>query len=276
MKIIDSHQHFWQISRGDYTWLTPELSAIYQDFLPIDLSPQLEQAGVCKTVLVQAAASVAETDFMLSLADQHDFIQGVVGWVDMQSEDAVKQIERLSQHAKFKGIRPMLQDIADVDWILQDQLAPVFDALLKHQLRFDALVLPKHLANIKTLIERYPTLPMIIDHAAKPDIANNEIARWQQSMTEIANFKHVYCKLSGLVTEAGDSPSAAKLQPYVNALVNLFGAERLIWGSDWPVVQLANTSYQEWLTMAKSLLVKLTPEQQQQIFANNAEKFYQL
>ena len=161
---VDSHQHFWRLARGDYGWMTPDLGAIYRDFEPADLKPLLEAGGINATVVVQAADTVAETEFLLSLADEHDLIAGVVGWIDMEAGDAVATLERLRQNPKFKGIRPMIQEIADDDWVLRPALDPVFDALAEMELCFDALVLPRHLPRLLKRLQKHPALACVIDH----------------------------------------------------------------------------------------------------------------
>jgi len=275
MKRIDSHQHFWQLSRNDYSWLTPELELLYKDYLPNDLLPKLKLAGIEKTVLVQAADTIEETQFMLSLANGHDFIAGVVGWVDMESNHAIEQLESLRTNPYFKGIRPMIQDIDDINWMLKPQLNPVFEYLVEHELTFDALVMPKHLDALYELLNRYPTLKVVIDHGAKPDIANELTPQWFEKMTLIASNTSALCKLSGLVTEAGDKPVLAKILPYMEHLLSVFGAKRLMWGSDWPVINLAS-DYSAWVNQVETFLAALSLEEQQAIWANNAEEFYQL
>ena len=156
MKHIDSHQHFWQLSRGDYSWLTKDLNTLYRDYLPRDITKELSLANVSETILVQATDTVAETEFLFFHAYTHNFISGVVGWVDMEDPKALKQLSWFRENPYFKGIRPMIQDIDDVDWMLKPQLTPVFKFLEKNFLSFDALVLPKHLANLQTLLKRHP------------------------------------------------------------------------------------------------------------------------
>lgn len=270
---IDAHQHFWQVSRGDYDWLTPELEVLYKDFLPADIKPLLDQAQVAKTILVQAAETTAETDYMLKLAAQHDFIAGVVGWVDMESAQGLIDLQRLSQNPLFKGIRPMLQEIEDINWVLKPEFAPIFDMLVDKNLTFDALVLPKHLDVLHTLINRYPKLKVVIDHGAKPAITTGLTQDWYEKIAEIASSSLVHCKLSGLVTEAGDNPELATLSPYMHHLLACFGAERLMWGSDWPVVNLS-ASYPSWLEQVETFVKPLTTQEQQNIWATTAQKFY--
>ena len=272
---IDAHQHFWHLSRGDYEWLTPELTVLYQDFLPEQLHPHLAACEIDGTVLVQAAATVAETEFMLSLAAQHDFIQGVVGWVDTVAPNACQVLARLQQNPYFKGIRPMLQDIPDVDWMLQDALTPVFDYLVAHGLTFDALVTPKHLPNVLMLLQRHPDLRVVIDHAAKPAIRDGHFDSWARDMQRIAEQTQAYCKVSGLLTEAGSQAGLQELSPYVDHLFECFGSERMMWGSDWPVLQLAS-DYRAWYDMTQQYVQRLPVEQQHAVMGHNAMRFYGL
>jgi L-fuconolactonase len=276
---IDSHQHFWQVNRGDYSWLTPELGVLYQDFLPQHISPILAAQSVSQTVLVQAADSLAETEFILSLAAEHDFIVGVVGWVDMTSAQAVSDIQRLAANPYFKGIRPMLQDIKDRDWILQAKFDVCFKTLIELGLTFDALVLPEHLSNLLILAERYPQLPIVIDHGAKPKIAlgiehaDNQL--WCRQMRQLAGKQNVFCKLSGLLTEAGDSVSFDTIQPFMQHLLACFGPQKLMWGSDWPVINLVS-QYQQWQAMSTEFLTVLSEQDQQATWATTAQSFYKL
>ena len=272
---IDSHQHFWQRELGHYNWLTEDLGAIYRDFLPEDMRPHLKKSGIDKTVLIQAAPDMDETKYMLSLAHSTDFIAGVVGWVDMQHVDAPYHIARLSKDPYFKGIRPMIQDIVDDDWMLKPELNPAFVALMKLNLSFDALVKPRHLKQLLTLVDRYPNLKIAIDHAAKPNIAEAQFSQWAADIKELAKRPNVYCKLSGLVTEAGNNPNFDILVPYMRHLFECFGASRLMWGSDWPVLNLA-TDYTEWVALTEAFLATLTNEQQVQIWSKTASKFYRL
>ena len=177
---------------------------------------------------------------------------GVVGWVDFAAASAVEDIERLAMHPKLVGLRPMIQDIADDDWMLRPDLTPAFEAMIQYNLTFDALVLPCHLSQLHLLLSRHPELRCVIDHGAKPNIANNEFDSWARKIAAVANSSNAYCKLSGLITEAGQGWTSTQLAPYVAHLVESFGAERLVWGSDWPVVTLAGT-YENWLDIAASL-----------------------
>jgi len=271
---IDSHQHFWRIDRGDYGWLTPKLELLYRDFLPLDLTSDLASTQVDGTILVQAAPTIAETEYLLTLADQHAFIKGVVGWVDFASTEAPAQIRALAQHPKLVGLRPMIQDIEDPNWMLGSHLTPAFEALIEQGLTFEALVLPHHLANLHLLVQRHPTMRVVIDHGAKPEIRNQLFTEWANAMTLLAQSSSVYCKVSGLVTEAGNDWTEADLAPYIALLVDVFGSQRLIWGSDWPVC-LNAAGYSQWHLIAQQLLPNNT-QAQEAIFGGNALRAYDL
>ncbi|MDE0344442.1 MAG: amidohydrolase family protein, partial [Boseongicola sp.] len=215
MTRIDAHQHFWSLARGDYGWLTPELEPIYRDFLPDDLRPLLAEAGIDGTILVQAAPTVAETEFMLGLAREETFIRGVVGWVDFEDPCAPEDIARLSKRSALVGLRPMIQDIADDDWMLGDGLVPAFDALIAANLTFDALTLPRHLSSLRDLMARYPDMRTVIDHGSKPLIRSGIIVGWDNDMKALASETSAFCKLSGLVTEAHADWTVDDLRPYV-------------------------------------------------------------
>jgi L-fuconolactonase len=277
--LIDAHQHFWRLSERAGYWPPAELAAIYRDFAPADLEPLLRENGVRGTVLVQTLPKVEDTDWMLDLAARHDFILGVVGWVDLASADAPASIARLARNVKFKGLRPMLQDLADPHWIEDPALDAGVAAMLEHGLSFDALVLPGHLGPLLRFAERHPELPIVIDHAAKPLIAQGAFEPWLSDMRRLAALPQVCCKLSGMLTETGlphASPDGQQaVAPYAEAVIDLFAADRLIWGSDWPVLRLAS-DYTTWLNMARALLAALPAEQQAAVLGGNALRFYRL
>ena len=276
--MIDAHQHFWRIGEDDCSWPTPDLTAIYRDFLPDDLLLLAEQAGVTGTVLVQSQPSDADTDFLLQLADKSDLIRAVVGWVDLASPNAPERIQQLAQYPKFRGVRPMLQGLADDAWILRPELEPAITAIKASNLSFDALVHVRHLPHLHIFAKRHPDLAIVIDHAAKPAIANGEFSAWATAMAMLADLPQVYCKLSGLLTEASSEQGADELQPYVAQLYRLFGAKRLMWGSDWPVLNLAPNSqygnYGSWLLLAKQLLPLASAVETNEIFGLTARQFY--
>ncbi len=273
---IDAHQHFWRTDRGDYGWLTPDLGPLYRDYAPDDLEPLLAECGVTRTVLVQAAPTTDETRFLLDLAANCSFIAGVVGWVDMDDVAmAETALAEFSGHPKFVGVRPMIQDIADPAWIKRPELRPLVEHLVATGLRFDALVKPVHLPYLLEFLERHPDLRCVIDHGAKPDIASSAWSPWAEDILAIARRTEARCKLSGLLTEAAPDQSLADIAPYVDHLLAAFGSRRLIWGSDWPVLNLAG-SYRRWRTDSESLLSGLSADEQALIFGGNAIDFYGL
>lgn len=275
MTRIDAHQHFWDIARGDYHWLTPELGPIYRNFLPSDLAPNLEAHGISGTILVQAAPTLAETRFMLSLADNSPAVKGVVGWVDFESTDAPQIISDLAAHPALVGLRPMIQDIEDDDWMLRDNLTPAFEALIANDLTFDALTFPRHLENLSALLIRFPDMRVVIDHGSKPLIRDSLIDDWAASMKQLAADTNAFCKLSGLVTEAKPDWSVDDLRPYVDHLLSTFGPQRILWGSDWPVCLLAS-SYERWDEATETLLNGLTPDEKGAVLGLNALRAYGL
>ncbi|GAC1327289.1 MAG: amidohydrolase [Collimonas sp.] len=271
---IDAHQHFWLLANRAGQWPPPELAEIHRDFLPEQFTPLLQQYGISGSVLVQSLPSMSDTVFLLSLAERNAFVRAVVGWADLKSVNAEQQIQLLASHPKMRGLRPMLQDLAD-DWIDDPRLAPAIAAMQRHRLSMDALVLPRHLPALLRFAERYPDLPIVIDHAAKPQIASAILEPWRASMSRLAALPQVYCKLSGLVTEAAADWQVAQLQPYVAHVLAVFGAQRVIWGSDWPVVRLAG-DYGRWLAATDTLLGDLDPLRRQQVMGLNAQHFYRL
>jgi L-fuconolactonase len=272
---IDSHQHFWSIARRDYGWLTPDLRPLYRDFLPDDLTPLLRAAGIERTVVVQAAPTLAETRFLLATARRTDFVAGVVGWVDLAAASAADDLAALAADPLLRGIRPMLQDLSDTDWILQPTCAPGLRAAAQRGLRFDALIRPPHLPVLVRLLERHPDLRVVVDHGAKPNIAAGAFAPWAADVRALAQHDGVYCKLSGLVTEAAPGVTLDELRPYLDCLLECFGAGRLMWGSDWPVVTLAS-SYDAWWDMTQRYLAPLSATEREAILGGTAARFYGL
>jgi L-fuconolactonase len=268
---IDGHQHFWQLATRVGDWPPPELAAIHRDFMPEHLVPLLTESGIDGTILVQSLASLADTEFMLGLAARHSFILGVVGWVDLKAADAAAQITVLSANPKLRGLRPLLQSLP-VNWLDDPALDPAIAAMQAANLAFDALSLPQHLPALRRFARRFPTLAIVIDHGAKPNIARGETPEWRADMAALAALPNVFCKLSGLLTEAGPLTKIEDIRPYTETLFTLFGPDRLIWGSDWPVLTLAG-DYCSWRTMAESLV---PAEAHAAVFGSNACGFYRL
>jgi len=273
---IDSHQHFWQLSRGKYSWLTPELGVLFQDFLPEQLTPELSAHAVDQTVLVQAEDSEDEIYFLLGIAEKNDFVAGVVGWVDMEAPDVIGKLEHYSESKYFKGIRPMLQDIDDVNWIVNDKFNPIFEFMAENHLTFDALVKDVHLSNIETIAQKHPTLSIVIDHCAKADLSKKPSDFWRQRLTNIAACKNVFIKLSGILTEAPQGEvSVEVVQPYFDHIMDIFGPNRIMWGSDWPVIKL-NGDYDTWVSLTHALLKNHSLKDKRKVWADNAQQFYNL
>ena len=272
---IDAHQHFWQLGRNDCAWPTPDLAPIYRDFGPNDLAPLAARAGIGGTVLVQTQESDRDTDFMLRVADQTDLVKAVVGWVDLKSPHAPARIAALSRHPKMRGLRPMLQILPDDDWIADPALDPAIAAMQAHGLGFDALAFSRHLPFLRRFAERHPALPIVIDHGAKPFIADGLLDPWRDEMRALAALPNVWCKLSGLVTEAASDWRPEQLVTYVRHLVELCGPDRGMWGSDWPVLEL-RTDYQTWLELAESLSGVSDPAGKAALFGGTARRFYRI
>ncbi len=273
--IVDAHHHLWRLSRGDYGWLTPDLGPLWRDFEPADLAPLMAQAGVAGGIVVQAAETEAETVFLLDLADLTPSILGVVGWTDFAAPDAPVAIARLANHKTLKGLRPMLQDLEDDDYILRPAADAALGALGVAGLRFEALVRPRHLRRLLRVRERHPGLPIIVNHAAKPDIAGGGWSPWAEDLAAVAADGLTVCKLSGLITEAGADWTVERLRPYADHILETFGPDRVMWGSDWPVALLAGT-YAGWLEAADGLLSSLTPAERAAILGGNAVRVYGL
>lgn len=274
---IDAHHHYWELGRFDYSWLDePTLEPIRRSFLPQDLEPLIEAVGIEKTIFVQTQHNLAETEWVLGLADQHDFMAGVVGWVDLASEQCEDQLLQLKEHPKFVGIRHVTQDEPDDDFIVRPDIMRGLQALEKHQVPFDLLFYVKHVHHAATVAAALPGLPLVIDHLSKPEIKNGRLDNWQAHFCQAAQFSNVYCKLSGMVTEANwNNWSAADLKPYVETALEAFGPERCMFGSDWPVCELAGTYSQVHQVLA-DLLASLSEDERQMIFGGTAARFYQL
>jgi L-fuconolactonase len=271
--IIDAHQHFWDPARGDYGWLTPDLP-IHRVYGPGDMRPLLQKAGVDGTILVQAAPSAAETDYMLAIARRTPWVLGVVGWIDLAAADAAAQIQTRARDPLFVGVRPMLQDIAEPAWILRPELQPALAAIAGQGLVFDALILSHQIGVIEELAGRHPDLGIVLDHGAKPKLGHDAaMTIWRAEMRKLATRPNVCCKLSGLLTELppGESPDA--VTQAVTMLLDLFGPQRLIWGSDWPVLTLAG-HYQEWFTLARAVIAARRPDALTSVFGGNAARLY--
>ena len=271
--MLDAHQHFWKVDRGDYSWMAP--GPLCRDFGPDDLSPLLEQTGITQTVLIQAAETEAETDFLLEIAARTDFVAGVVGWVDMLADDFPARLAHYSTQPKWVGIRPMLQE-HDPTLIMDPRFRVALAEIARRRIPFDILVYPQHLCAITEAVKATPGLHAILDHIAKPDMTRSMDAKWCSEIEALAAAPGVYCKISGLVTEAGTDWSVNRIRPFVEFVAHAFGPDRLVFGSDWPVCTVA-ASYAQVLELTRSILGNLYgPEQMQAIMETNGRRFYRL
>ena len=274
---IDAHQHYWRPARGDYGWLVPELGVLYRDWLPHDLRPLLDAGEVAATVLVQAAASEAETDELLRIARDEPTVAGVVGWVDLEATDAPARIDALAAGAggRLLGLRPMLQGLDDPDWVARPALDRAFDAMVAHGLVLDILARPRHLAAARQRLRRHPRLRAVLDHCGKPAIAAGEDPLWTGEVAALARETGAFCKLSGLLTEAAPGAGIEQLSPWVAHVFACFGPGRVLWGSDWPVLNLAG-DYTGWLRMARDLVGRHARGAEAAVFGGNARTLYDL
>ncbi len=273
MRVIDAHQHFWSLSTPGHEWPTAQEDPIFRDFDPGDLAAEAAGAELTATVLVQSQPTDTDTDWMLALARDTSIVAAVVGWVDLAAPNAPDRIATLSYDPKLRGLRPMLQSIPDTDWLLQGAVTPALDAMVASGLRLDALVQPRHLPMLARLAERHPDLPIVIDHAAKPRADQGMLDPWRAEIKALADLGF-YCKLSGLRTEQAAGQPADALMPYVEHLVGAFG-DRLMWGSDWPVVHLAGDDWRCWLDDAVRMSARAGAEPER-LFVGAATDFYAL
>jgi L-fuconolactonase len=271
---VDSHQHFWQWSAGWFFRPEPVLS---RDYLPEDLGPILKIGGMDKTIVVQTAPTVAETDFLLKLAETSGFIGGVVGWLDLESPDFANELERYCQNRYFVSVRPMLQSLPEDDWILRPRVMESLALIAQTGLAFDLLTFTRHLPYVLKALERLPHLRAVMDHLSKPEIKARAMQPWQDLMREVALHRNVHCKLSGMMTEADPRNwTLEQLRPYADHVMEHFGVERLMFGSDWPVCLLA-ASYEQVLTATQTLVTSgLGKGSEDAVFGGNAARFYRL
>ncbi len=272
-EVLDSHCHFWHLQRGDYDWLqgsNESLAKIRRDFQPT------EYPATRRVVAVQAAATVEETDYLLDLAEENNFIAAVVGWADLSSRGTIAVLEERAANPKFKSVRPMLQDIAETDWLLTAPHPEILRSLTSLGLRFDALITERHLPVLAQFAAKNPELPIVVDHGAKPQPGDK--SAWDAGMRVLARDPRIYCKLSGLLTELSieelKNPLPALRETFAR-LLDWFGADRIMWGSDWPVLTLA-ASYEEWRSYTETLLAELSASEREAVLGGNSKRFYGL
>jgi L-fuconolactonase len=272
---VDAHHHLWHPARGDYGWLTPELTALYRDFDVENLQPLLKVAEIDVTILVQAAPTDAETDYLLAIAQETAWIAGVVGWTNLAAPDAPARVARLAGSPRLVGLRPMLQDLPDPNWILGAEVGDGLSAMAAHGLVFDALVRESQLPAIVQLAKQFPALSIVLDHAGKPHIDGSPSQDWHNAMGALADLPNMSVKLSGLLTEAPAGAGPEILMPYTDRLLETFGPDRILWGSDWPVLNLAG-DYRAWAAITEQLIGKLSPEARRAIWGGTAANIYRI
>lgn len=273
---IDSHQHFWNYNSNEYGWISNDMEILQKDYLPDQLKTELLSIGFEGSVAVQARQSLAETQWLLTLADQHSFIKGVIGWVDLCSPDVEEQLTQFSGNPKLVGIRHVLHDEQDENFMLRKSFLRGIAYLKKFGLTYDILVFPRHLSNTIQLVSQFPEQVFILDHIAKPSIKDKKISPWNEHIVKLARFRNVYCKLSGMVTEANvKNWRQEELIPYLNIVFDAFGTNRLLIGSDWPVCSLAG-SYRQVMQVVLDYIRTFPDQDKKKILGENAIKAYGL
>jgi L-fuconolactonase len=271
---IDAHQHFWQYNQPDFGWINEKMAKIKRSFLPSELEQELSRFGFNGSIAVQARQSLEETRWLLQLADDSLYIKGVVGWVDLCSQEIENQLKEFSKHPKFVGVRHVVQDEPDDDFMSRPNFQHGISLLENYGLTFDLLLFPKHLPAAVELVRKFPFQKFVLDHIAKPLIAEQVLSPWQEDIYKLASCPNVLCKLSGMVTEADWSKhNQETFDPYLEVVYKAFGPERLMIGSDWPVCTLAG-SYQEVMKIVINFISKLPQIEQDQILGLNCARFY--
>jgi L-fuconolactonase len=272
--IIDAHQHFWHYDPREYAWIDDRMEALRRDFMPDDLVPHLDQAGVDATIAVQTRQTREETDWLLRLAEAHPFIAGVVGWTDLRADAVEASVERLRHQPRLAGIRHIVQSEPDDRFLLDPAFGRGIAALGGVGLPYDILIYPRHLPVAAEFVSRFPSQTFVLDHLAKPEIRNGAIDEWACDLRRLAGAPNVWCKLSGLVTEADwQSWTPQQIQPYLDVAFESFGAERLIAGSDWPVCTLA-ADYSRTMAVVRDYLGRLSSIERAAVLGGNAEEVY--
>lgn len=277
MIIVDAHQHYWQPLRGDYGWLAQAPALLQRAFLPPDLRTQRNTSGVQYSVLIQAAPTEQETRYLFELAQEDRAVAGVVGWVDMEAADVDARIDALMLDGRglLRGVRPMAQDLSDPDWLASPSLDRAFDCIQERGLAFDALVDVRQFPALMRRLRRHPQLNVVLDHAGKPAIDDGRFDEWTSWIDELSQHPPLHCKLSGLLTLLAEPLHEDAIEPYVADLFSHFGPERLMWGSDWPVLT-THADYAHWLRVAMNLTERYAAGSQAEVFAANAVRFYAL
>ena len=272
---IDSHQHFWKYDPVKNSWIEDHMKVIRRDFLPLDLQPILKKNAIDGCIAVQADQSEAETEFLLSLAENNSFIKGVVGWVDLKAENIEERLAYFARFEKLKGVRHIVQAEPD-DYMLDEKFQRGISLLKQFDLTYDILVFPSQLPASIELVNKFPNQKFVVDHIAKPLIKEGKIENWKKNMESLAKSLNVMCKISGMVTEADwNSWKSKDFDPYLDVIFNAFGANRILFGSDWPVCLLA-AEYQQQLEIVENYISHLPNEVQDKIMGGNAINFYSI
>jgi L-fuconolactonase len=275
---IDTHQHFWNLAKVEYPWLTPAAGPLYRTHEPSELAPQIRAAGIDRTVLVQSANNTEDTISMLTQAEDYSWIGGVVGWVPLLDPDMTgRLLERYSRHPKYRGMRHLIHNEADPDWIAQERVIQGLKVLAGFGMVFDLVpVYPNHLKHAPMLAERLPNLTIVIDHLAVPPIRDRQMGEWAAQMAAAARYPNVFAKVSGLVTAADRAGwSAEDLRPYIDFAIEKFGADRLMFGSDWPVCTLA-AAYAQWWGAINNILARYSAREVDAILGGTAARVYRI
>jgi L-fuconolactonase len=276
MMRIDSHQHFWKYDPSLHTWMTRDMDVLKTDFGPADLAPLLEECQLQGSIAVQASQTEAENMFLLDLAENHPIIKGIVGWLDLQSKNVTERLYYYSAKKKIKGFRHVIHDEEDIDFMLRPAFLNGIGSLQQFGFTYDILIYPFHLPGTVKLVSQFPDQLFVIDHIAKPEISKKEITLWKKLMTPVASFPNVYCKISGMVTEAKwHRWDRDDFIPYIDTIVNLFGTKRVLYGSDWPVCTLS-ASYRETYNIVQKYFDSFSRGEQDNFFGMNAQRFYRL
>lgn len=272
---IDAHQHFWRFREAELAWIDDSMTPLRRDFLPPDLHAELERNGVDACVAVQARATLEETRWLLELARQHPFVRGVVGWFDLRAEDVDEQLAELAGDPLFVGVRHLLQDEPEDDYMLGADFRRGLAALGRHDLAYDLLILPRHLPIAHQLVEQLPEQRFVLDHLAKPRISEGALEPWARDLRALAELPNVCCKVSGLVTEAAEDWMRDDFGPYLDTAFDAFGPERLMFGSDWPVCLLA-AEYAQVLGLVERHASRLSTAEREALFGGTAARVYRL
>lgn len=273
---IDAHQHFWRYSPEEYDWIDDSMRVLRRDFLPSELRPELEAAGFDACIAVQARQTPEETRWLLALADEHPFIAGVVGWVDLGAEDVRDQLDALSKNPKLVGVRHVVQAEPDDRFLLRPDFLRGVAALQEFNLTYDILIFPRHLPVAIEFASRFPNQRFVLDHLAKPFIKAQTIEPWARHIRELAKSPNVFCKLSGMVTEADwQSWKPEHFQPYLETTLEAFGPDRLMIGSDWPVCNVAGP-YRQVISLVRDFIERYAPEAREKVLGSNAQRFWHL